>query len=463
VNSRAKNHNCDRYIEEIRTTFEKEFSDCEFNFDEIKGALIEACVSVSVCTVNMRSSKLNYSAHKSDGLHVIAIGGLALSRGLTLEGLSVSYILRNSEASDTLMQMARWFGYRKNYEDICRLYICDTAVDDYEYIESAIEELRGELRQMEIRGETPEQFGLKVRRSETGIRITAANKMRHARTMQLVQSFSSKHVEGYALPFDRGTTSQNLDSVLEFTGTLGAPLVAGPIWDEQQCKDINKHLAWTGVSGELVLALLRKFQFHMAQPSLGLIDGNRSVFMDYVSERIRSELAYWDVVIPLNTGRSEFNSRPLDLEALKKLPIRGRNKGQVKQTPFGPTFKPMGDKNRISDPNEDPPMLLSALQRSRASENRSEDGSFKGDRAYCRVRTRPLLLIHLFKVDSTKCHPSIDEAGLSDCPLASLSFQMPYTEIEPTAKNYEVNPVYRRRFEEFDSQEKDDEEINDEQ
>ncbi|MBK4216180.1 hypothetical protein JJJ17_09610 [Paracoccus caeni] len=55
--------------------------------------------------------QLDYSLHKVDGLHVIAIGGLALSRGLTLEGLTVSYLLRNVTASDTLMQMARWFGY----------------------------------------------------------------------------------------------------------------------------------------------------------------------------------------------------------------------------------------------------------------------------------------------------------------------------------------------------------------
>jgi hypothetical protein len=281
--------------------------------------------------------------------------------------------------------------------------------------------------------------------------------------MQLVQSFSSKHVEGYALPFDLGTTSQNLNVVLEFIGKLGTPLVASPSWDESQCKDIKKHVAWTGVSGQLVLGLVRKFNFHMAQPSLGLIDGNRSVFMDYLSERTNAELGYWDVVIPLNSGRTEFNLITLDIEALTRLPIRGRNKGQVKKTPFGPTFKPMGDKNRISDPNEDPPMLLSELQRAQASEIRNEDESFKGDRAYCRVRTRPLLLIHIFQVDSTKCDPSIVEAGLSDCPIASLSFQMPYTEVEPTAKSYEVNPIYRRRFEEFESQEKDDEEINDDQ
>lgn len=57
-----------------------------------------------------------------DGLRIIAIGGNSFSRGLTLEGLCVTYFYRNSKAYDTLMQMGRWFGYRPNYDDLCRLW-----------------------------------------------------------------------------------------------------------------------------------------------------------------------------------------------------------------------------------------------------------------------------------------------------------------------------------------------------
>ncbi|MCK4682749.1 Z1 domain-containing protein, partial [Candidatus Bipolaricaulota bacterium] len=56
------------------------------------------------------------------GLSVIVIGGNKLSRGLTLEGLSVSYYLRASRMYDTLMQMGRWFGYRDGYTDLCRIF-----------------------------------------------------------------------------------------------------------------------------------------------------------------------------------------------------------------------------------------------------------------------------------------------------------------------------------------------------
>lgn len=60
---------------------------------------------------------------KNGGLRAIVIGGFTLSRGLTLEGLIVSYFYRNSKMYDTLMQMGRWFGYRNNYEELCRIYI----------------------------------------------------------------------------------------------------------------------------------------------------------------------------------------------------------------------------------------------------------------------------------------------------------------------------------------------------
>ena len=53
----------------------------------------------------------------------ILVGGTKLSRGYTVEGLTVSYYRRTANAADTLMQMGRWFGYRRNYQDLVRLFI----------------------------------------------------------------------------------------------------------------------------------------------------------------------------------------------------------------------------------------------------------------------------------------------------------------------------------------------------
>ncbi|MXO91508.1 Z1 domain-containing protein [Pontixanthobacter aquaemixtae] len=449
-------------ILELKQTFEREFQHTEFDFDEVLPALTEASKTIKVRTINMRGGALNYEESKEHGLHVIAIGGLALSRGLTLEGLSVSYLLRNSAASDTLMQMARWFGYRRNYEDLCRLYICQSAVDHYEYIDDAVEELRGELKRMEARGETPEQFGLKVRRSETGIMITAANKMRSAQRMQLAESFAYKHVEGFALFNDAKVNRTNLEGTCAFLEELGRAERPAGSDDEQVRKELEKHLAWRGVDGRKIHDLLMAFQFHANQPSLGKIDGTNSLLSDYISDRLQGELSTWDVVVPFRFpkgGETKPQSVAMDkIDQYGKWPLRSRNSGKVKSINGIEAFKPFGDRNRIADPSEDPPLLLTEEQRGNARKRR-KDG-FRGDTAFCAARKKPLLIVHLFDV----ADPSEElkrSFKIKDLPVVSLSFCIPKTHSPVQPKEYEVNAVYRQQLELLAQEPDDDEEIFD--
>ncbi len=85
--------------------------------------LSSASEPIEVRPINQRTgaASLDYSAYAETGLRVIAVGGNSLSRGLTLEGLRVSYFYRNSRAYDTLMQMGRWFGYRSGYENLFKI------------------------------------------------------------------------------------------------------------------------------------------------------------------------------------------------------------------------------------------------------------------------------------------------------------------------------------------------------
>ena len=122
---------------------------------------------------------LSYDNHEwPNGRSVIAVGGYALSRGLTLEGLSVSYLLRNTKMYDTLMQMGRWFGYRQDYEDLCRVYLPEESKSWYEYITEATDELREDFRKMKRAQMTPKEFGLRVMSHPASLIITAKNKMR---------------------------------------------------------------------------------------------------------------------------------------------------------------------------------------------------------------------------------------------------------------------------------------------
>ena len=120
---------------------------------------------------------LNYSSYQDFGLNVIVIGGHKLSRGLTLEGLSISYFARNSKAYDTLMQMCRWFGYRPSYKDLCKVYLPEESITWYSFISGTIRELYRELELMASREERPKDFGLKVREHPGVMLVSAKNKI----------------------------------------------------------------------------------------------------------------------------------------------------------------------------------------------------------------------------------------------------------------------------------------------
>ncbi|HNY44736.1 MAG TPA: Z1 domain-containing protein [Bacteroidales bacterium] len=146
------------------------------------------------------------------GLSVIAIGGNKLSRGLTLEGLSVSYYLRASKMYDTLMQMGRWFGYRPGYVDLCRLFTSGELNEWFCHITLASEELRKEFNYMsDIAGSTPEQYALKVRTHPGVLQISATNKIRTAVNVNI--SWSGVLIESYKLSKRSQDINANLDNL----------------------------------------------------------------------------------------------------------------------------------------------------------------------------------------------------------------------------------------------------------
>ena len=107
----------------------------------------------------------------------IVIGGGTLSRGLTLEGLFVSYFTRTSNAYDTLLQMGRWFGYRPGYEDLQRIWLAEGLETDYQFLAAVESEMRSEIRRLASEGLTPDDIGVKIRRHPGRLQITSATKM----------------------------------------------------------------------------------------------------------------------------------------------------------------------------------------------------------------------------------------------------------------------------------------------
>jgi len=138
-------------------------------------------------TITENQRKLDF---ESDKVWRILIGGTKLSRGFTVEGLTISYYRRKAGQADTLMQAGRWFGFRPGYQDLVRLYIRrDSQVDLYEAFEALLldeEAFRDELRQYEGFDEDgmplvePRQIPPLVSQHLPWLRPTARNKMWNA-------------------------------------------------------------------------------------------------------------------------------------------------------------------------------------------------------------------------------------------------------------------------------------------
>lgn len=152
----------------------------DFSWEEIHEELKKSCDSIQVFEINGNSKDaLDYHQYKEQGLNVIAVGGDKLSRGLTLEGLSITYYFRNTLMYDTLMQMGRWFGYRKGYMDLCRIYTSEEIAANFEHLAIAMIQLRQEFDRLAQKGKTPSEYAVKMLSHPT-MMLTSPLKMRNA-------------------------------------------------------------------------------------------------------------------------------------------------------------------------------------------------------------------------------------------------------------------------------------------
>jgi hypothetical protein len=189
---------------------------------QVDAELHGAASKVVILPINgFAKEALDYKEHEAEGRNVIAVGGDKLSRGLTLEGLSISYFLRTSRMYDTLMQMGRWFGYRPGYLDLCRLFTTGLLTAWYRHIALADAELRREFDYMVVSGQTPEQYGLRVRTHPGGMTVTALNKMCHSQSLEL--SWAGVLVQSTQLPKDDRRVGANLQATESLLLALSAP------------------------------------------------------------------------------------------------------------------------------------------------------------------------------------------------------------------------------------------------
>jgi Z1 domain len=227
--------------------------DCEFNaIQKFIGPFLEA---VQVREINSASGEvLDYQREPS--LKAIAVGGNRLSRGLTLEGLMVSYFVRRSVTYDTLMQMGRWFGFRGGYEDLTRIYT--TAELESWFADLALVEhrLREDIAIYETEGLTPREVGMRIWQHPT-MQVTSRLKRRFATDVTLAQSYSLSLEQTFKFPLRRlddlaVQAEANRIAVRDFVEVLLQP--------DAPSSDSDKGPVWTGVSPESVIQFLQDYR-----------------------------------------------------------------------------------------------------------------------------------------------------------------------------------------------------------
>lgn len=422
----------DPEIAALHEIWKTEFANTEFGWPAIQERLNDAAAPIIVVEVNSRSSgTLNYTDYEKSGLNVIAVGGFSLSRGLTLEGLMVSYFLRNSMMYDTLMQMGRWFGYRPGYDDLCRVWMPEEAEDWYAHIAESIEMLREELRTMEAANATPEEFGLKVRSHPDTLIVTARNKMGSGERIVVNIGLGNSFVETAILKRDTASLETNhaaAKRLAERLAKAGKP-VSG-------AEAISGGWLLRGAPVGPVLDFISEFQNH---PGSMLTDPGP--VRRYIEDRSTSELALWDILFTSVARRDADTSPDNSLGIAVNYQRRTAGKKSDSST-LRVTNKQRVSSRGVEKAGLTEGEIATAEQRYRETEGKNaEDGKAINypDRIYRVERKRPLLIVHLLKIDAEK-----DAKQQYPEPIVAWSISFPRTAMEERRVEFVVNTTWLR-------------------
>ncbi|MCY1074821.1 Z1 domain-containing protein [Archangium lansingense] len=319
-------------LDELRQLWEKDFIPTTKRINEVElpvQAWADVSVHLKAAVAGVKVKQINgtagdvldYEDHKATGLSVIAVGGDKLARGLTLEGLSVSYFLRASRMYDTLMQMGRWFGYRPGYLDLCRLYMTEELDEWFQHVTKANEELRQEFDRMAAVGGTPADYGLRVRSHPT-LLVTSPVKMRNGVELQL--SFAGDIVETTVFDRRKSVLEHNRATTVRFLEKLG-PKTQG--WTQsrpEKPEEWKQSYVWQQVPGAAVAAFLAELQV----PE-GPTKARGELLAEFIQKQLlRNELLHWTVVLIGRSGGQAdvLAGLPINLtqREVKSLDIRDR-------------------------------------------------------------------------------------------------------------------------------------------
>lgn len=275
----------------LATVEQKDIPEKMPTWGEVTVKLANVLNDIKVRSINGTAKDALDYAESDSALKVIAIGGDKLARGLTLEGLCVSYFIRTTKMYDTLMQMGRWFGYRPGYIDLCRLYTSSDLVEWFGHIADASEELREEFDFMANANLTPEQYGLKVESHEV-LTITSPLKMRSSKKLSLTYSGSRPQT----ILFYRNPKVQaaNLAATDRLIVSLDSPPIFGPQYNRHVKIDKwPRSSLWKDQPAGKIISFLNEYSTHTNATS-----AKAQVISEFIEKMVEiGQLTKWSVAL----------------------------------------------------------------------------------------------------------------------------------------------------------------------
>lgn len=292
------------FLDRMRTLWEhetkrvpaEEFSGSKVPFEQLVPQLPDVLDSCRIIMDNSSSEdRLDY---ENGPVVAIAVGGNTLSRGLTLEGLSVSYFVRAVSAYDTLLQMGRWFGFRNGYADLPRIWMTDELAEWFRHLATVEAEMRRDIDTYMTEDETPLTFAVRLR-THPALRVTAAAKMRDAVTA--ASSYGGKRVQTHYFHTNAEWLRDNIAAARDLVAAAGKSAV------RTDDRSSEGRYVFRDVPYEVVTKFLSTYKFHEKSP-----ENDAVLITDYIRKRVTTaqSLGRWNVALVGNPDGDEFTFAP---------------------------------------------------------------------------------------------------------------------------------------------------------
>jgi hypothetical protein len=339
--------------------------------------------------------------------------------------------------------MGRWFGYRPDYEDLCRVWMPEEAEGWYAHIAESIEMLRNELRTMAAAGATPEEFGLKVRAHPDTLIVTARNKMGAGEKVVVRVGLGNQFVETATLRNDERSLQHNRLALQSFASALE-----------------NNGLSFARAARESGGYMLRDVPVQPVKSLLGAFRNHpASLLTDpgpivrYIEDREDDELALWDVLVPSidnPTGTIVDTSLGVSVACQQRTAGRRSDENTLRIT----------DKQRVASRGIEKAGLdkatIDAAERGFREKTGVQAGQIPNypDLIYREQRERALFVIHLLRI-RLRDKPAEDWPALA---VVAWSISFPKTQRPEERVEYVVTATWMK--ENFRGDILDDEEFD---